>query len=167
MAPTPRYSAGYGRSVAQPGRALSSGGRGRRFESSHSDQNSLNSISYTDFHARISPDWAESGPRFPVMARAGSGFIACDFDTAGRSNLSLGGIVRAITVRVQFARQPSRLYSTTDRLHPSSCILQYCPVIRFVISPGSPEPICLPSILVTGMIPPAVDVTKTSSELIS
>ena len=27
----------YSRSVAQPGRALPSGGRGRRFESSHSD----------------------------------------------------------------------------------------------------------------------------------
>jgi uncharacterized membrane protein len=35
-----RYPARHGRSVAQPGRALSSGGRGRRFESSHSDQNS-------------------------------------------------------------------------------------------------------------------------------
>jgi drug/metabolite transporter (DMT)-like permease len=33
-----RYPARHGRSVAQPGRALSSGGRGRRFESSHSDQ---------------------------------------------------------------------------------------------------------------------------------
>ena len=34
-----RYNpARSGRSVAQPGRALSSGGRGRRFESSHSDQ---------------------------------------------------------------------------------------------------------------------------------
>ena len=32
------YAAQHGRSVAQPGRALSSGGRGRRFESSHSDQ---------------------------------------------------------------------------------------------------------------------------------
>src|SRR6056297_914792 len=31
----------HGRSVAQPGRALSSGGRGRRFESSHSDQFSI------------------------------------------------------------------------------------------------------------------------------
>ena len=31
------YSAGQRRSVAQPGRALPSGGRGRRFDSSHSD----------------------------------------------------------------------------------------------------------------------------------
>ena len=33
-----RYMARLGRSVAQPGRALCSGRRGRRFESSHSDQ---------------------------------------------------------------------------------------------------------------------------------
>src|SRR5262249_30821813 len=33
-----RYTAACRRSVAQPGRALLSGGRGRRFKSSHSDQ---------------------------------------------------------------------------------------------------------------------------------
>jgi hypothetical protein len=47
-----RYRPGLSRSVAQPGRALCSGRRGRRFESSHSDQG-FSKSGFFDRPARI------------------------------------------------------------------------------------------------------------------
>src|SRR5439155_19535136 len=67
--PRPSSQTGSGRGVAQPGRALSSGGRGRRFESSLPDQ--LTALTIRGMvKAQAPTDVVPRNPRLKTIVRS-------------------------------------------------------------------------------------------------